>query len=141
MNKQKKRGFASVGVSSLLVIFAVLCLTVFALLSLSTVRADRTLSEQSARAAESYYRADRAAEETLARLRAGEYPEGVTETDGVFTYTHPISETQTLVVSVQVEGTEYDILRWQAVSTAQWNAGDQLPVWDGESEEASEWQS
>ena len=30
-----------VGLSSLLVIFAVLCLTVFAVLSLSTVRADR----------------------------------------------------------------------------------------------------
>lgn len=141
MNKQGNRGFTTVGVSSLLVIFAVLCLTVFALLSLSTVRADRTLSEQSVRAAEGYYRADRAAEETLARLREGERPDGVAETDRVFTYAHPISETQTLVVSVRVEGTEYDILRWQAVSTAQWNAGDQLPVWDGESEEESEWQS
>ena len=138
MNKRGGHGFAPVGVSSLLVIFSVLCLTVFALLSLSTVRADRTLSEQSACAAEDYYRADRAAEETLARLRAGERPDGVSETDGIFTYTHPISETQTLVISVRVEGAEYDILRWQAVSTAEWNAGDQLPVWDGESEEESE---
>lgn len=138
MNKRGNHGFAPVGVSSLLVIFAVLCLTVFALLSLATVRADEALSEQSARAAEGYYRADCAAEETLARLRAGECPDGVHETDGIFTYTHPISDTRTLVVSVSVEGEEYRVLRWQAVSTAQWNAGDQLPVWNGESEEESE---
>ena len=132
MDEKRKGGFPLVGVSSLLVIFAVLCLTVFALLSVSTVRADRALSEKSAAAAEGYYRADYAAEVTLARLRAGERPEGVKESNGICCYTHPISETQTLVVEVKVEGNDYEILRWQAVSTADWQASDQLPVWSGE---------
>ena len=132
MDEKRKGGFPLVGVSSLLVIFAVLCLTVFALLSASTVRADRALSEKSAAAAEGYYRADYAAEVTLARLRAGERPEGVKESNGIYCYTHPISETQTLVVEVKVEGNDYEILRWQAVSTADWQASDQLPVWSGE---------
>ena len=50
------------GLSALLVIFAVLCLTVFAVLSLSTVRADRRLQEQSVSAVEGWYAADTAAE-------------------------------------------------------------------------------
>ena len=132
MNDTGKAAFPPVGVSSLLVIFSVLCLTVFALLSVSTVRADQILSEKAERAVEGYYQADCAAEETLARLRAGEYPEGVTEQDGIYCYTHPISDTQRLVVEVKVEGNAYTILRWQAVSTVDWQASDQLPVWDGE---------
>ena len=140
MDEKRKGAFPPVGISSLLVIFAVLCLTVFALLSVSTVRADRTLSDNAAAAVEGYYRADYAAEQTLARLRAGERPDGVTEINGIYCYAHPISDTQTLVVEVSVDGTDYDILRWQAVSTARWQAGDQLPIWNGEMKEDSAWQ-
>jgi hypothetical protein len=114
-----------------MVIFAVLCLTVFALLSVSTVRADQRLSENAAKAVEGYYQADCEAEEILARLRQGEWPAGIKETNGVFAYACPISETQTLVVEVMVDGTDYNILRWQAMSTADWQASDQLPVWQG----------
>ena len=131
MMESKKTGFPPVGVSSLMVIFAVLCLTVFALLSVSTVRADQRLSEAAAKAVEGYYRADCEAEETLSRLRNGERPAEVTESGGVFTYTCPISETQTLAVAVTVDGSRYSILRWQAVSTADWRPGDELPVWQG----------
>lgn len=40
MNDRKRFAPAAVGASSLLTIFAVLCLVVFALLSISTVQAD-----------------------------------------------------------------------------------------------------
>lgn len=128
----KKRVPAVVGGSSLLVIFAVLCLTVFAMLSLSSVQAGERLGESAAAAVEGYYAADRAAEEILARLRLGERPEGVSEEDGVYSYTCAISDTQALVVEAAVDGTAYKILRWQAVSTADWQADDALPVWTGE---------
>lgn len=121
-----------VGVSSLLVIFAVLCLTVFALLSVSTVQADRRLSDASGTAVEGYYAADCMAEEILARLRAGERPEGVREENGVYTYACAISQTQVLVVEAAVKGEQYTILRWQAVSTADWQVDDSLPVWGGD---------
>lgn len=128
-----KRSFLppAVGISSLLVIFAVLCITVFALLSMSTVRADGRLSESSAKAVEGYYEADFAAEEILARLRAGEQPEGIVYENGIYTYACPISETQALLVEVKVEGSEYTVLRWQARSTAEWELDDSLPVWAG----------
>ena len=128
----EKRTFSPpvvVGAVSLLTIFAVLCLTVFALLSLSTVQADQRLSDKSFAAVAGYYEADCAAEEILARLRAGEQPEGVVYENGIYTYACPISETQALLVEVRVEGSEYTVLRWQARSTAHWEADDSLPVW------------
>lgn len=131
MAEKQRSAPPMVGASSLLVIFAVLCLTVFALLSVSTVRADQRLSDNAAEAVEEYYAADCAAEEILARLRAGERPEGVREENGVYTYACTISDTQTLVVEVAVDGAQYSILRWQAVSTADWKADDTLPVWSG----------
>ena len=131
----EKRTFSPpvvVGAVSLLTIFAVLCLTVFALLSLSTVQADQRLSDKSFAAVAGYYAADCAAEEILAQLRAGEVPEGVTAYEGgIYRYGCPISDTQTLVVEVAVEDTDYTIIRWQARSTAEWVADDSLPVWDG----------
>ena len=133
---EKRFSAPVVGGSSLLVIFAVLCLTVFALLGLSTVQAGGRLSEASAEAVSAYYAADCRAEAILARLRAGELPEGVEETvtpEGrTCAYTCPISDTQTLAVEVRLEGTDYTVLRWQAVSTADWAADETLDLWDGD---------
>lgn len=133
----------AVGGISLLVVFAVLCLTVFALLALTTVQADKRLADASARAVSDYYAADCAAQEILARLRRGEQPEGVEILnrlgDGIYTahYTVPISGTQEL--QVEVELTErwadydwhYQVVRWQAVPTAEWEGDESLDVWDG----------
>ncbi len=79
----EKRDFAPpmTGGSSLLVIFSVLCLTVFALLALSTAQADGRLGEAASEAVKNYYRADTEAQTVLARLRSGEVPEGVTLTE------------------------------------------------------------
>ena len=118
----------AVGGSSLLVIFAVLCLTVFALLGLSSVQANGRLSDASAQAISGYYTADCQAEAILSRLRAGELPEGVTVSDGLYT---SISDTQTLAVEVRLDGADWTVLRWQAVSIAAWESDDTLSVWDG----------
>ena len=129
---RKHVGSSTVGGSSLLVIFAVLALTVFALLSLSTARAGERLSTTSADAVSAYYQADCRAEEILARLRSGEMPDGVTVADGIYSYTCSISDTQALEVSVQLENGFYTILRWQSVSTTDWQPDDTLNLWDGE---------
>ena len=133
------------GGASLLTVFAVLCLTVFALLSLSTVRADSRLSEASAQAVRDYYAADCRAQEYLAWLRTGEgeLDPAVTHTSSVVIdyadhsaeihfYTLPISDTQELQVKVRVDGTDYKILRWQAVPIGEWEADDGMDLWDVE---------
>lgn len=125
----------AVGGTSLLVMFAVLCLTVFALLGLSSVQADGRLSDAAAEAVYGYYQADCEAEEILAALRSGTVPEGVEQDGSTYYYECPISGTQTLEVAVQVEGAAYQVLRWQAVPTGQWEADQTLDVWDGRTPE------
>jgi len=66
--KKRSDSYPFLGGSALLVIFAVLCLTIFALLSLSTAQAGSRLSLRSAETVHSYYEADAAAEKLLAQL-------------------------------------------------------------------------
>lgn len=133
MNKpSQKVSVPMIGATSLLVIFAVLCMTIFALLGLSSVRADKRLSDIRAEAVSAYYAADCQAEEILAQLRKGERPQSVTEEDGICRYSCPITDTQEL--QVEVRCSDWTVLRWQAVTTALWQADDSLTVWDGSAE-------
>lgn len=69
MKKDKKTfSFVNIGLSSLLVVFLVLCLTTFALLSLSSARSDYSLSRKMAEHRTDYYSASSEAEVVLARL-------------------------------------------------------------------------
>ena len=132
MAKRERFAPPAVGGISLLVVFAVLCLTVFALLSLTTVRADERLGDASAEAVQAYYAADCAAQEILARLRLGETPEGVIFLVDRAMYSCPISETQELEVSVELGlNGSYRVLRWRAVPTGEWTADGGLDLWDG----------
>ena len=118
-----------IGGSSLLVIFAVLCLTVFALLGFSTVQADKRLADVSIQAVSNYYAADCAAEEVLARLKSGELPEGVSKMGDVYVYSCTISPTQSL--QIEVRGSDWAILRWQALSTTDWTENTDVELWNG----------
>lgn len=132
--KDKERSFSppTIGGSSLLVIFAVLCLTVFALLSLSTVQSDGRLSDKTLETTVGYYEADSKAEEILSTLRCGFIPDGVTQNGSEYTFSVPITDTQALEVDVTVNGSDYRILRWQTVSTVDWQADESLSVWLGD---------
>lgn len=122
---------AAVGGISLLVIFIVLCLTVFALLSLSSVQADGRLSTASAEAVRAYYAADCEAEEILAQLRQGNIPEEVAVSGNRYCYECVVTDTQKLVVEAEITGEDYRILRWQTESTLLWQGDDGLQLWDG----------
>ena len=146
--KQSRFSPPAVGGTSLLVVFAVLCLTVFAVLSLATVQADRRLADSAVQGVADYYAADCQAQEILARLRNGERPEGVAFSNGVWPYgvppsgsgplyagyAVPISDTQELQISVLLmggAGVDYVVQRWQAVPTGEWEGDESLNLWDG----------
>ncbi|HPX70459.1 MAG TPA: hypothetical protein PLO47_01840 [Bacillota bacterium] len=130
----KERPFSppAIGGSSLLVIFAVLCLTVFALLSLSTVKAGTRLSEKRSEAVRAYYEADSRAEEILARLRLGELPEGVELKGDIYAYECSVSDAASLAVELRLNGEDWEVLRWQLIPASEWEADDSLPVWIGD---------
>jgi len=132
MNKEKNGfRFPVMGVSSLLIIFSVLCLTVFAILSVSTASAGSRLSEKAAQSVTDYYAADSQAEKTIAALRSGEIPEGVSADGDIYSFTCPASDTLELQVNVRISGTDYEVLQWQMVSTASWQNDESLNLWDG----------
>ena len=57
MNENQWGGRANIGMSSLILIFIVLCLTVFGLLSLSSAGSDWKLARKNAEAVRGYYKA------------------------------------------------------------------------------------
>ena len=120
--KRKENIFVpTIGGTSLLVMFAVLCLTVFALLTLGTVQADRRLSDASLKASLDYYAADVRAETIFAQIREGNVPENVTVEDNIYSYSCPISDRQVLMVQLSMEGSSWNVLHWQAVSIVEWD--------------------
>lgn len=131
MGKKARFSPPAVGGSSLLVIFAILCLTVFTLLSLSTVQAQRRLADASMQAVTDYYKADVEAEEIFARLRSGEAVGGVQQTGSQYRYSCPISPRQKLQVVLEVEQGEWSVLCWQAVADGEITANDSPAVWEG----------
>jgi len=121
----------TIGGSSLIVTFAVLCLTVFALLGLSTVRADQRLADVSANAVADYYDAELQAETILSELRSGNIPDGVSKNGDVYSYMCPVSDTLSLQVEVRIENSQWEILCWCTVTTIEWTESDSLNVWNG----------
>lgn len=68
MSRKNSGAGLGVGSSSILMMFIVLALTTFAILSLISANAELRLAQQSAAAIREYYEADCAAEETLAQI-------------------------------------------------------------------------
>ena len=92
MKKDKEQSsFVNIGSSSLLIVFLVLCLATFAILSLSSAKSDYTLSERLAEHKSQYYEAsakaeavldeiDRALEETASKkMSFSRYIKAITE--------------------------------------------------------------
>lgn len=58
MTGQTAKYKVNIGLTSLILIFIILCLATFSLLSLSSARGDQSLAVRSAKAVTEYYRAD-----------------------------------------------------------------------------------
>ena len=132
--KEKTSGsFTNIGLSSLMVVFLVLCLTTFALLTLSTARSDYSLSEKMADHRTDYYAACTKAEEVLDKIDK-ELEENQEELlskesflmndiiviveDDFLSYDVPLENGQFLAVRLQVTDPSaadafYEILSWQ----------------------------
>lgn len=130
--KKRKLSFTSVGGSSILTIFAVLCFIVFALLSLSTAKANHKLSVKSVSVISDYYKADTKAEEILEKIRMGQLPEGVKKKGQTYYYVCPLNDSQQLSVEVQMENmNNFRIKKWKKEYCGEWKPDDTIEVWDG----------
>ena len=140
-----KRGGGVSGAVSLVMIFCVLCLAVFSVLTLATADRERNLAELTARSAAEYYAADGQAVRIVAALREGDtVPAGVEVAHTVSEYPGgpveeaefivPINDDLSLDVAVRLRdqgGETCEILRWQTVYTGTWEIDESMDIWDG----------
>ena len=131
--KEFQSASPSIGGTSLLVIFSVICLAVFSVLSLTTGQTEKRLSDKAADAAAAYYLADNQAEEIFACLRNGKNHEAAVWEGNICTYQVAISTHQVLEVRLCKDAEGWTVLRWQTRSHIDTSNTNSLPVWDGSS--------
>lgn len=123
------------GGSMLMTIFAVLCLTLFAVLALQTALAGQRIRQDAHAAEQAYYEADARANRLLAALRRGEACEdALLLEDGVLQYTVPMDHDRVLTVQVVIRDGSYRILSWQQGSLTPWTPEESISVWSGTEE-------
>ena len=132
MKRTTPKPIPVVGAGSLMAAFAVLCLTLFAMLSISTVQAEQRRADAAVQIVEKYYAADREAEELFARLRNGEMTDSISCKDGLYTYECKITENQSLHVELTCTSNSWQVLRWQTISREPEADTENLPVCRGE---------
>lgn len=159
-SRKKQSSFSSIGITSLVLIFVMLCLLTFSVLSLVTARADLRLSQKNAERTSSYYDAENRANDILLSVISciEEYKDSPDASvfyqklrerlDGqngiLFTgadsleYEVLLDKEQLLSVSLEIsyetydDGSHYRILAWNTVSTHEWESDGSLPLLDKE---------
>lgn len=138
-----------IGIATMLTIFIVLCLAIFAALALSTARAEWRLAEQQAQAVRDYYAADLVCAELTDRLRtahedgadadrlaelAGREGAACTRTEKgwLAEFACEMSETQQLEIELALTADGVTVRRWETVSTAVWQADETIELWTGD---------
>ncbi len=143
----KKSPKATVGIVSLLVIFAVLCLTVFSVMALQTAIRERNFAQKRVVSQQNYYKAEtkcahianeigtlweeKSEDELIAFLEENSLKYENNGSSIVVTYFCPIDENQIISVELSLSDT-FNINRWQILSTQDWIPDDSINVWDGE---------
>jgi len=138
------KGGIGVGSASIVLVFAVLCLTVFSLITFVVASNDKALVDAEAHLVTGYYKADTLAEFVLAELLAadtlpsavGEIKIGTLwndelEMDTAYFFCR-ISDIKALYVNLAFYEDSYDILSWRMYDTDDWVFDDSINVWSGE---------
>ena len=132
MAKSESKSGANIGSASLILIFIVLCLGTFGLLSLSSAKNDLDLAERNGRSVTGFYRADAEGEVFYAKVDAAlkeallknpEHPED------------DIQEGQALSIRLHLtwengQG-KVSILQWKVYNQVEYEIDQDMPVWDG----------
>ena len=140
------KGGIGVGSASIILVFAVLCLTVFSLITFVVASNDKALVDAEARLITGFYKADAHAERIIAEiLEADSIPSAVQGVEiehqwdtglnaELVEFTCPAAENKALYIRLAVSDDSHDILSWIMYDTDEWNFDDRLEVWSGPGE-------
>ena len=157
MAGQASKHKVNIGLTSLILIFIILCLATFSLLSLSSARGDQSLAARSAQAVTEYYRADAEGEKWLKQADTILQKEAVSGTmsqdeiktlagnvasqlgcdvDGETGYISTdisMERGQALHIDLALTGDEnrYEVKSWYVYDSGNYEIDDSMPVWGG----------
>ena len=153
MSERKSNGpLYGIGGVTLLTVLLILCLTLFAVLALSSAQADRRLSEKNAAAVTAYYDTENSALELLAQIEgmwaSGQRKPAASEVAAKLTVSYdvqvldegaglridvnmPMLETQTLQIEAYLgpggRNSRWEVRKWQLLPPVQ-NEGDEAKL-------------
>ena len=149
MAGQMSKHKINIGLTSLILIFIILCLATFSLLSLSSARGDQSLAARSARAVTEYYRADAEGEKWLKQADAilqKEMTKKAMDQEeiqalakkmalelGFVSTDISMDRGQALHIDLALTGDEnrYEVRSWYVYDSGNYEIDDFMPVWDG----------
>lgn len=157
MAQRSVGGKVNIGAASLVLIFIVLCLATFGLLSLSSAKGDLSLAERQARAVTGYYEADQKGQEWVRQVDAvlqeemGRSEDSSSASDsvkarlgdmyrqdqGIVATDIPMDQGQSLRIELELvcgEGVRYHVRSWYVYDSGQYEIDNAMPVWGGDTE-------
>ena len=138
------KGGTGVGSASTVLIFAVLCLTIFTIITYMVSTNERALIEAKAELVTGYYEADALAEQILqdlieadttpAKIHGVDINTKFNEDLGVETtyFYCRISDIKSLYVNLVIRDDSFDILSWRMYAMDEWVFDDTMNVWSGD---------
>lgn len=157
--KERKMPFLGIGAASIVLVLAVVCLSVFAVLTLSSAQGDYALSKKNLNRTTSYYEASNAVNEQISQIddrlfkiykkskNKKDYMkrvnkkiskmEGITyhKKKKTIEFQQKITEKQQISVKLKVHYPKkkkdpcYEVLKWKNESVGAWQKDDSLPVY------------
>jgi len=125
-----KKGMPGHGAVSIILVFTVLCMTLFAVITFSQASTDKALADAAAQMVIGYYDADTLAERVLAELRAGIHEKenvlgvevNVADIGGSskVSFSIPVTLDKELTVEAVIRQHGYEILVWKMVDIGVW---------------------
>ena len=117
----------TIGISSIVLIFMILCLAVFSLLSLSDAKSALTFAQKRAETVQIFYEADIEAQKFIRDYRAQDAEQK--QPEAAVVYELPMRSGQTLHLELSADGS--DILSYYVYNTTDYVIDSDLPVWGG----------
>ncbi|MGI6069642.1 MAG: hypothetical protein ACOYBE_04360 [Blautia sp.] len=161
---KRKPTLVTLGITSLFLIFSILCLVILSLLTWNSSRLDLQMSQKSMEQTAAYYTASAQAsglcqsvdayleknyqdsqdlreyQESLARISELDSRIIWDDDEQVIRFTVPVSDTQDLQVTVKALYPQHDkdpyleILSWKSTATGEWTPEKKQPVYKGENQ-------
>lgn len=140
MAKQEIRRNANIGSSSLILVFIVLCLVTFSVLSLGNAKREDALSRRNADSVKEYYRADtegeaflQMADQALRRGDKDSLAPYLQSDTGTYCTDISMEAGQALRVELSLdwEKQSYQVLSWKVYHWEDYEIDRSVPVWSG----------